>query len=308
MRVTIPQGSSLSQIADLLERSGVSSTPASSSCAPGSRAAAATSGRARYKLRKDMSFAAALDALEEGVPPDVVQVGIPEGLSRKEIAPLTGGLRGSYVRATRRSPSLDPRDYGAKGATSLEGFLFPATYELKKGQRWPACVDQQLAHVQAQLRQGRPELRQAQEPHALRRADHRVAGRARGDAGQGAADHRLGDLQPAPRRHPARHRCDHALCGRQLEAAAAGSPSSRTRARTTRACTRACRPARSATRAWPRSRRPPTRPRPTTSSTWSSRARCGKHNFAKTDAEFQGYVNEYNRARDENGGKSPTTC
>jgi cell division protein YceG involved in septum cleavage len=35
---------------------------------------------------------------------------------------------------------------------------------------------------------------------------------------------------------------------------------------------------------------------------------CGKHNFAKTDAEFQGYVNEYNRARDKNGGKSPTTC
>ena len=35
---------------------------------------------------------------------------------------------------------------------------------------------------------------------------------------------------------------------------------------------------------------------------------CGEHNFAKTDAEFQGYVNEYNRARDDNGGKSPTTC
>ena len=33
-----------------------------------------------------------------------------------------------------------------------------------------------------------------------------------------------------------------------------------------------------------------------------------EHNFAKTDAEFQGYVNEYNRARDKNGGKSPTTC
>ena len=35
---------------------------------------------------------------------------------------------------------------------------------------------------------------------------------------------------------------------------------------------------------------------------------CGKHNFAKSDAQFQAYVNEYNRARDKNGGKSPTTC
>ena len=38
---------------------------------------------------------------------------------------------------------------------------------------------------------------------------------------QGAAAHRIGDLQPAPRRHPARHRRHHAVRGRQLEAAAA---------------------------------------------------------------------------------------
>ena len=35
---------------------------------------------------------------------------------------------------------------------------------------------------------------------------------------------------------------------------------------------------------------------------------CGEHKFAKTDAEFQGYVNEYNRAREARGGKSPTKC
>ena len=42
----------------------------------------------------------------------------------------------------------------------------------------------------------------------------------------------------------------------------------RTRAPTTRACTRGCRRGRSATRAWPRSGRPRTRPRRSTSSTW----------------------------------------
>ena len=145
VRVTIPQGSSLSQIADRLEQNGVIEdagffqlrariTGHSGDLRPGS-----------YELRKDMTFAAALDALQEGVPPNVVQVSIPEGLSRKEIAPLTDGLRGRYVRATRRSPSLNPREYGAKGATSLEGFLFPATYELKKGQTVARLRDQQLA-------------------------------------------------------------------------------------------------------------------------------------------------------------------
>ena len=143
--VTIPQGSSLSQIADRLEQKGVVED------AGFFQLRARISGHSNdlrpgtYELRKDMSFVAALDALQEGVPPDVVQVSIPEGLSRKEIRPLTAGLRGNYTRATRRSPSLDPRDYGAKGTTSLEGFLFPATYELKKGQRVTRLREQQLA-------------------------------------------------------------------------------------------------------------------------------------------------------------------
>ncbi len=99
-----------------------------------------------------MSFTAALDALERGVPPDVVRVTIPEGRSRHEITPLLKGkLDGSYVRATRRSPLLDPRAYGAKAARSLEGFLFPATYELKRGGGARALVDEQLRTFRRQF-------------------------------------------------------------------------------------------------------------------------------------------------------------
>jgi UPF0755 protein len=39
---------------------------------------------------------------------------------------------------------LQPSDYGAEGPRSLEGFLFPATYELKKGQPVRRLVDLQL--------------------------------------------------------------------------------------------------------------------------------------------------------------------
>jgi cell division protein YceG involved in septum cleavage len=35
---------------------------------------------------------------------------------------------------------------------------------------------------------------------------------------------------------------------------------------------------------------------------------CGEHAFSETDAEFQRDVQRYNDARDEAGGKSPTTC
>ena len=58
----------------------------------------------RYTLARDMSFSTVLDRLEQGLPPNVVQIAIPEGLSRSEIAPRTKGLRGSYIKASRSNP------------------------------------------------------------------------------------------------------------------------------------------------------------------------------------------------------------
>jgi UPF0755 protein len=50
------------------------------------------------------------------------------------VAPLAvrAGVRGDYLKASRRTPVLRPRDYGAPRGVSLEGFLFPATYELRR--------------------------------------------------------------------------------------------------------------------------------------------------------------------------------
>jgi UPF0755 protein len=146
VRVVVPKGASLGRIAELLERQGVVSSSSFF------KLRARLSGRSddlkpgAYRLRRDMSFAAALDVLERGPPPDVVSITIPEGRSREEIQPLVRGkLEGSYVLASRRSSLLDPREYGAEGAKSLEGFLFPATFELKRGQPVERLVEQQLA-------------------------------------------------------------------------------------------------------------------------------------------------------------------
>jgi UPF0755 protein len=144
VRVRIPQGATLGDIAELLERKGVIES------ASFFELRARLSGRdgelrpGPYELREDMPYMPVLDRLEEGVPPNVVMVTIPEGRSRGEVAPIVKRLDGNYLRATRRHPALDPRDYGARGATSLEGFLFPATYELKKGQRVSRLVRKQL--------------------------------------------------------------------------------------------------------------------------------------------------------------------
>jgi UPF0755 protein len=58
---------------------------------------------------------------------------VPEGYTRAQTAELTRAerLRGNYEKASVRSRYLDPADYGGAGAKSLEGFLFPDTFELE---------------------------------------------------------------------------------------------------------------------------------------------------------------------------------
>jgi UPF0755 protein len=79
--------------------------------------------------------------------PAVVRVVIPEGYTRTQIAGLThaDGLRGSYLTASKRSAQLDPKRYGAPAGTpSLEGFLFPATYEMDAAAPAARLVSEQL--------------------------------------------------------------------------------------------------------------------------------------------------------------------
>jgi cell division protein YceG involved in septum cleavage len=80
-------------------------------------------------------------------PPPVVKVLIPEGRTRAQIAQIAAadGLKGSYVAASGRSSLLNPDAYGApRGTHSLEGFLFPATYDMDVGARVSRLVEEQL--------------------------------------------------------------------------------------------------------------------------------------------------------------------
>jgi len=83
--------------------------------------------------------------------PAVVKVLIPEGKTRLQIAQIarSEGLEGSYRAASRSSPLLDPRHYGAPAGTpDLEGFLFPATYDEYHGAPVSRLVADQLTAFQ----------------------------------------------------------------------------------------------------------------------------------------------------------------
>jgi cell division protein YceG involved in septum cleavage len=79
--------------------------------------------------------------------PRVVKVLVAEGKTRAQIAEVASadGLSGSYKSASAHSPLLSPAQYGAPHATpNLEGFLFPATYDMNPGEPAKRLVEEQL--------------------------------------------------------------------------------------------------------------------------------------------------------------------
>jgi UPF0755 protein len=309
VRVEIPRGATLGDIAELLEARGVISSAGffelrarldgrSGDLKPGS-----------YELREDMSFTAALDELEQGVPPNVTIISVPEGLSRREIAPIVkdSPLRGGYMRASRRNAALNPRRYGAPAGATLEGFLFPATYELRKRRPASALVAAQLEAFKRNF--GKVDLRYARRKNLTpydvliiaslidreaavakerRLVSSVIYNRLRDDISLGidaTVRYITGNwTQPLRQSELANPSPYNTRVNPGLPPGPIGNPG-------LAAIRAAANPAR-------------------TDYLFYVAAVCGngRHKFAETDAEFQGYVDEYNAARERRGGKSPTNC
>lgn len=133
--VTIPARAGAHQVGDLLAREGVVSSGLffyirATLEGDRSKLLAGT-----YHLKLDMSYSQALKALTTPPPAArVTEVTITPGATRRQTDALlrSQGIRGSYLAATRRSPLLPFSAYGAPASTpSLEGFLFPDTYQLR---------------------------------------------------------------------------------------------------------------------------------------------------------------------------------
>jgi UPF0755 protein len=90
-----------------------------------------------FSLVTNMSAGDALDALRRGPAPlRGARVTFPEGLRVEQVAERAaealGVRRGAFVRAARSGQfSLPP--YLPEGAPTVEGFLFPSTYEFAEG-------------------------------------------------------------------------------------------------------------------------------------------------------------------------------
>jgi UPF0755 protein len=144
--VQIPKGASAGEVGDILDQRGIVTSGTlfeirltlagkRSDVQPGS-----------YSLKEGMSYGAAIDQLTASAAERNLVLTIPEGYSRPQIAEVAkqAGLTGDYMKASAKQKGFDPAKYGAKGAKDLEGFLFPATYELERGASAQDLVTKQL--------------------------------------------------------------------------------------------------------------------------------------------------------------------
>jgi cell division protein YceG involved in septum cleavage len=81
------------------------------------------------------------------------EVVIPEGYDRSQIAQVAkkAQIKGDYEKASVSSRAINLKKYGAQDAESLEGFLFPATYEIFRNDDVDALVDRQLEAFETNL-------------------------------------------------------------------------------------------------------------------------------------------------------------
>ncbi len=164
--VKIPKGSGVGEVGDLLEKRGVidgsylglvnASTLFQMRVTLDGKRSDLIAGR--HSMQKGMSYGDAISALTKEpsakAKPGIVTVTIPEGYHRTETAKLVAedGLKGSYVKATKKSKYLNPAEYGGKGAKNLEGFLFPDTWELKSGTPVKNLVQLQLEDFKKKIK------------------------------------------------------------------------------------------------------------------------------------------------------------
>jgi UPF0755 protein len=149
VRFSVPRGSGLSAVADTLDARGVIGSAATFKAYARLQRTAARIQPGVYEIRPGASFDHILAKLAAG---DVVRmrVVIPEGWDLRGIAPRLAeatGLPADTVLSRLMDPEQAER-FGVPGPT-LEGYLYPATYELPAG----SSLDAILRRLTARYRQ-----------------------------------------------------------------------------------------------------------------------------------------------------------
>jgi len=129
--VEIPTGATSSDVGELLERQGVIRSSLAFRISAQLRGFGSDIQAGAYDLVTNMTIPDVFDVLEGGPLVDTVSLTVPEGLEVGEVAGEAGtiGLDAEAFRRAATSGRFSLPPYLPEGAETVEGFLFPKTYE-----------------------------------------------------------------------------------------------------------------------------------------------------------------------------------
>ncbi|CAN5256378.1 endolytic transglycosylase MltG [soil metagenome] len=133
---TIPEGTTGSEVADLLEQKGVIRSTLGFRLMAQIRGSSLEFAAGNYVLKTNMSAGDVLDVLEGGpLLARGIEGTFPEGLRLEQMATRAaeelGVSRDGFLEAARSGQFALP-PYLPEGTPSVEGFLFPSTYEFER--------------------------------------------------------------------------------------------------------------------------------------------------------------------------------
>jgi UPF0755 protein len=130
--VAIPQGATAADVGELLEEQGVIRSALAFRLSAQLRGFGSDIQAGSYELTTNMTVPEVFEVLEAGPVVETISLTIPEGLELPQVAAEAGESLGLDAEAFERTASsgryaLPP--YLPEGTETVEGFLFPKTYE-----------------------------------------------------------------------------------------------------------------------------------------------------------------------------------
>ncbi len=144
IEVVIPSGADASDIGAILEERGVIADGGRFRGYAKDQGEGSAFKAGTYSIRAGTGYDALIRMLDRGPVVATKTLVVPEGFRLTDIEarlPAVGIPKQAYARAVRRAPS--PPGYGHH--LNMEGFMFPATYTIRPGEKPAALVAQQLA-------------------------------------------------------------------------------------------------------------------------------------------------------------------
>jgi UPF0755 protein len=142
--VVIPTGDDASAIADVLAERGIIDDSGRFSDYVRAQSEGSAFKAGTYEFRAGTGYAAIVASLDRGPATSYAKLVIPEGFRLTEIEallPHVGISRKGYAAAVRRA--APPAGFGHH--VNMEGFMFPATYQVRPHESPGLLVSQQLA-------------------------------------------------------------------------------------------------------------------------------------------------------------------